>query len=66
MYICIKHGKLDSHWCDDCQELFHCDCSQITKARFKDLILDTEDGEKTITIYVDHCSTCGKVQHIST
>jgi len=48
------HGKLDSHWCEECQEIYNCDCSILTKTRFKDLIIDCEDGEKTITLYVEH------------
>ena len=59
MYKCEKHGKLDSHWCEDCQELYACDCSETTETRFKDLIIDCEDGEKTKTIYIEHCVTCG-------
>jgi hypothetical protein len=59
MYKCIKHGKLDSDWCEECQEIYYCDCSELTETRFKDLIIDCEDGEKTITIYLEHCITCG-------
>jgi hypothetical protein len=39
MYKCEKHGKLDSHWCEECQEICHCDCSETTETRFKDLII---------------------------
>jgi hypothetical protein len=59
MYKCKKHGKLDSHWCEECQELYTCDCSELTETRFKDLIIDCEDGEITKTIYIEHCATCG-------
>ena len=69
MYKCEKHGKLDNHWCEDCQELCPCDCSELTETRFKDLtincedfkdlIIDCEDGEITKTIYIKHCTTCG-------
>ena len=59
MYKCKKHGKLDSHWCEECQELCPCDCSELTETRFKDLIIDCEDGEITKTIYIEHCATCG-------
>jgi hypothetical protein len=61
MYICKKHGKLDSHWCNECSELYPCDCSETTETRFKDLIYDCEDGEKTCTIYIEHCTTCGNL-----
>ena len=59
MYKCEKHGKLDSHWCEECQELCPCDCSELTETRFKDLIIDCEDGEITKTISIEHCATCG-------
>ena len=59
MYKCEKHGKLDSHWCEECQELYPCDWSELTETRFKDLIIDCEDGEITKTIYIEHCATCG-------
>ena len=60
MYKCSKHGKLDNHWCDECQEIYLCDCSERIEIRFKDLIIDCEDGERTKTIYIEHCSTCGE------
>ena len=64
MYICEKHGILDSEWCDKCKEIKPCNCSDLTNTRYKDLILDCEDGERTFTIYVTHCSTCGRIFEI--
>ena len=34
--------------------------SERVETRFKDLIIDCEDGEKTKNIYIEHCSTCGE------
>jgi hypothetical protein len=59
MYKCEKHGKLDNHWCEECQYIYRCDCSEVTETMFKDLIIDCEDGERTKTIYIEHCVTCG-------
>lgn len=60
MYRCYKHGTLESEWCNDCEEIIECNCSAMEVARFKDLIYESKMGEKTITIFLQHCSTCGK------
>jgi hypothetical protein len=65
-YVCGKHGALSSEWCAECCEIVECDCSGQTYTRFKDLIIDTESGEKTVTIRVYHCETCGEVSHAET
>ena len=59
MYVCKEHGPLTDEWCDDCQELIQCDCTDQTRTRFKDLCFDCENGERTQTIYLNHCATCG-------
>lgn len=64
MYICEKHGVLESEWCDDCGIIVQCDCQNITSTRFKDLIYDCDDGERTTTVYIVHCETCGRVVNI--
>ena len=64
MYNCEKHGTLESEWCDDCGIIVQCDCSDQTYTRFKDLIYDCEEGERTITIRVHHCETCGMVSYV--
>jgi primosomal protein N' len=61
MYKCDKHGELESEWCKDCGEIKECDCSVIITTRFKELIIDCSDGERTVKIYIDHCDTCGNV-----
>jgi len=61
MYICEEHGELDNNWCVKCNKIKSCDCSKVTSTRFKDLIYDCDDGERTITVYIDHCETCGDV-----
>ena len=64
MYNCEKHGALESEWCDECEIIVQCDCQNITSTRFKDLIYDCEDGERTVTIRVHHCETCGMVSYV--
>ena len=64
MYSCDKHGTLESEWCDKCGCIVQCDCSDQMYTRFKDLIYDCENGERTITIRVHHCATCGEVNYV--
>ena len=61
MYYCITHGQIPTNWCEDCQQEVSCECSDITSTRFKDLIYDCEEGERTVTIYLDHCDICGNI-----
>ena len=62
MYKCDQHGLLESEWCDDCQQIIACDCSDITYSRFKDLELDS-DKSRTVTVRIYHCSVCGEPTH---
>jgi len=41
-----------------------CNCNKLTETRFKDLIIDCEQGEKTITVYIEHCEKCGQVYNL--
>jgi hypothetical protein len=59
MYKCDTHGELNSSYCSDCDKIINCDCSNLTKSRFKDLIIDCDEGERCVTIYIEHCETCG-------
>lgn len=61
MYICEKHGEQETDWCEECEILLSCDCSDLEETRFKDLRIDSNSGEKTFTIYVEHCINCGNV-----
>jgi hypothetical protein len=63
MFNCPEHGIIDSEWCTDCNKIIKCDCSDIVSTRFKDLIYDSCSGERTITIYLYHCQTCGEPSH---
>lgn len=60
MFRCDKHGVLKSEWCEDCKKVVVCDCSILDSTRFKDLIYDCELGEKTTSIILSYCKTCGK------
>jgi len=64
MYICKEHGQKKNDWCDECKKLLFCNCKNIITTRFKDLIYDCEDGERTVIIYLYHCETCGEVVDI--
>jgi hypothetical protein len=61
-YVC--HGCqeiLDSEWCNNCKILIKCDCDNITSTRVKDIKFECDDGERTVTIWIYHCKTCGDV-----
>jgi len=62
MYKC-KCGYSDAHtdYCEDCDILLSCDCSEIESGRFKDLIVEYENGCTNITIHYEVCSVCGFV-----
>ena len=64
MYTCEKHGVLESEWCNGCGTVVQCDCQNLTSTRFKDLIYDCDDGERTVTVYIVHCETCGRIVNI--
>ena len=59
MYICEIHGELDSDWCDECQKIVECDCSNQSEVIFKDLIYDCDEGERTVSLRLQFCETCG-------
>ena len=60
MYDCEKCGIIESEWCDECETIVKCDCSDMTYTKFKDLIYDTKGGERVVTIRLRHCATCGE------
>ena len=64
MYKCEKHGILESEWCDECGIIVQCDCSDQTSTRVKDLRYDCEEGERTVTIRIYHCATCGEFNYV--
>ena len=64
MYICKEHGKLQNEWCNMCKTVCKCDHSERDVRRFKDLRIYCEDGERTFTIYVEYCITCGEILEI--
>lgn len=61
MYICEEHGQLESEWCDICEKIFECDCLDRRFVQVKDVVLDYKDIEKTITINIFICNSCGEV-----
>ncbi len=61
MYNCDKHGLQKTAYCEGCNTYISCDCSETDTTRFKDLIYDCADGERTVTIHIKHCTTCGDV-----
>jgi hypothetical protein len=60
MYICDVHGKLEQGWCNDCKKIVNCNCSITKTKRFKDLKYGCQEGERTITIWITYCPTCGQ------
>lgn len=60
MYNCEKHGEMQEGVCDECGKMLCCDCSDQETVRFKDMIYDVDGiGERTVTIYLTFCATCG-------
>ena len=65
MYVCDIHGELESIWCDKCSKEVTCKCKTEDSARYKDLIYELEDGsEKTFTIRLFFCPTCGNINSL--
>lgn len=65
MYVCPKHGVLDTEWCNPCGTILVCDCDDDgTSTRIKDIRYDCDNGERTVTIYIYHCATCGQVNGV--
>ena len=65
MYKCIKCGDITkSEWCDRCKTIVECDCEDMITTRFKDLKYDCKNGERTITLHLRHCNTCGEVLYV--
>jgi hypothetical protein len=65
MYICEVHGELDTEFCDKCNKIVRCDCSDTDQKRVKDLTIDTDKGERCVTIYFTICKTCGDIIDVS-
>ena len=64
MYICEEHGEICSNWCEECEEVLDCNHENQTYTRIKDIIYDCEEGERTVTIRIHHCETCGDIRYI--
>lgn len=63
MFVCENCGDSQTDWCEICGKAIACDHRDKTYTRFKDLIYDCEKGERTVTIRLHHCETCGEVSH---
>jgi len=61
MYICKIHGSKKSDWCEQCEAILICDCSDKEMARFRDLTFETLNGYRSVTVNINFCNTCGKV-----
>lgn len=61
MYRCEQHGAIDSEWCDACKKIVSCDCKDQTYTKFKDMLYDCNSGERSVTIRLHHCETCGMI-----
>ena len=41
--------------------MIRCECKNCETQRVKDIILDTKQGEITVTIYILYCLDCGNI-----
>jgi len=65
MYVCDHHGELKSEWCEGCEKIIKCDCSDVEQCRQKDVTFAVGDDLQYITIYADICASCGDVKRVS-
>ncbi len=65
MWNCNRCGPIDSAWCDTCQVEVDCDHSDTSVTRLKDVIYDSDAGERTVTLYLSTCKTCGEFHDVS-
>jgi hypothetical protein len=56
MYVCDKHGALDSEWCEQCGEIVACDCSDMAAER---VWITYMSGDRNHALIVRYCGTCG-------
>ena len=61
MYHCLYHEENTTKYCQECRIEVPCDHSDQTFTRFKDLTYSCEEGERTVTLFLYHCNTCGKI-----
>ncbi len=60
MYECIKHGESQTEFCEKCNRICECNHRDL-ETLHHDLIIDCKDGDRTPTILIIHCSTCGEI-----
>lgn len=66
MYKCrcgYENKRFD--WCDKCQKLLKCDCSDVIQGRVKDILIPYKNGDRPITLQYKICDTCGKMFDVS-
>lgn len=61
MYTCMIHKNTTTKWCEECKTEVPCGHQVHQFARFKDLVYHCLDGEKTVTLFMYYCNTCGKI-----
>lgn len=63
MYVCDKHGALESEWCNDCGKIIKCDCSDVTGHKVESEI-PYQKQSRSISVNVNMCPTCGDVKDV--
>jgi len=61
MYICSEHGELTNEFCNDCSKIVNCNCKDTEQKRVKDICIETNKGERCVTVYFTVCESCGNI-----
>ena len=63
MYTCncgYQDARFD--WCPDCKKILKCDCVDVIRTKVRELEVSYENGSRSISVYVEICSTCGSIK----
>jgi hypothetical protein len=66
MYNCPKHGKLEDEWCEECNEIYRCDCTDTDTTKTKHIgFYDSEnDSYMYMDITICFCKSCHSILRI--
>jgi len=65
MYICEKHGEIDSEWCDDCMKTTgKCDHRERTGWSWSSLFYGM-NIDRCTDITMEYCDFCGEIFRVN-